>query len=224
MARKPDRLTPDQQDAIDRARRLRLAEVEQRDTVEREIAQLRKDRLSRIETGIEDAIEHAVNLDVSKLRIAREVFNHKTATEVYRTLERVKARRDRGDVAGSDFASTTRAGVRHDYFKLDEDGRVIVTYPGFPTQSTAPDYPAVLSGIVVRDETEPNNWRVIEDDSDETDARNYVTPGHLRWELDRFARPGDVLFSDLLSKWWEAAGHETLAPADLDEYNEEGDE
>lgn len=220
MAGKPRTLTDHQQAALDRAVLVRTERQRKRDAVEAEVKRYRASLLETNDAEYEAAVYAAVEVGVPKNAIAR-AFGMRGASDIYRLYNNEVTRRNGGVPHVQSFASfppQNRPGhVRplgseyvapptnaSAFIFTGEPGEVAIAYPEFPTSfKGADDYPAVLRGIVKRDEDAPNQWTVVEDESDTLDERGQRIPGWLTAEVDKIARSGETLFTDLLNKWYE---------------------
>lgn len=207
MAGKPQTLSPAQLRILDQGSLTVEEGRRQRAVLDVELAAMRSNRLARIQAQQDDVIAEAVAAGIPKLRIARKMLGLTGAGAVYEALERVQARLNGGQkVEAPGFGTVaTMDGTARPQFSLREDGNVDVEYRGFQTSFTSDDYPEVLCGVVEFDPSAPNNWRVLVDEDDRPNERfpEHPTPGYLRVEVDKIPRGDEVVFSDLISKWWE---------------------
>ena len=156
--------------------------------LEAELRKKMEDELAKLQLAQAISVRRAVELGVPKTRITAEGLGKRNPHIVYDLL-RITERLERaGDVARQGFSWHDKAA-----------GVVRVRIEGFPTRSTAPDYPSVLDGLI---DVSAEPWTVVHDESD-AETELGTIPGFLRWEMeDAQSHIGDeASLTSMLARW-----------------------
>lgn len=147
---------------------------------------------ARVYARLNEELDRASQVELEILqREIREALETGVPRHVLQTTE-VLGSTDQGKVKrllGPELDAAVKIRREGSSFEwLDvEEGRARIAIRGFDTTSEAPDYPAILSGVVEREPAAPGGWAVVVDDSD-VDGPD----GLLRWELARDHQPGHL--------------------------------
>jgi hypothetical protein len=184
---RPFEPTPEQSAAVAEIRRTREARAAQLLGIEARVRAQVAEEKKTLDMNYARAIRKALSMGVAKNYIGSVGMGTRDPHTVNNWLAKTE------DAAPTAFEVFMDQGA----------GMVRVDYPGFPTSSTAEDYPHALSGVVLRDESAPNGWVVVDDPTDQPYG-DHVLPGFLRWEITEVPRGVPGSLTSLLDAWVES--------------------